>query len=69
MSEMQERVEDYLRRGVAAVWVIDPNRRKIFSVAAEGKLTPVLETLALQGTPVEIAVSEIFAELDRYKSL
>jgi Uma2 family endonuclease len=26
MSEIQERVEDYLAMGVPAVWVIDPHR-------------------------------------------
>jgi len=28
MSEIQERVEDYLAMGVRAVWVVDPRRRR-----------------------------------------
>ena len=30
MSEMQERVHDYIRMGVTSVWVIDPKRRRSF---------------------------------------
>lgn len=66
MSEMQERVDDYLRMGVKAVWVVDPKRRKAFHADAEGELTPAAETLLLTGTPVEVKVSDLFAELDRY---
>ena len=67
MGEMQERVDDYLRMGVKAVWVIDPRRRKAFSADAEGKLSPVAETLLLVGTPVAVALADVFGELDRYE--
>ncbi len=66
MSEMQERVDDYLRMGVKAVWVVDPMRRKAFSAEAEGEVTPVPELLRVPGTMVEISVPAVFAELDRY---
>jgi Uma2 family endonuclease len=65
MSEMQERVDDYLQMGVEAVWVIDPRRRKAFH--ADGRsLQPVVE-LIVHGTAIRIGVAEVFAELDELK--
>ena len=68
MIEMQERVDDYLRMGVRAVWLIDPRRRKAYLAEAEGKIAPVTETLMLAGTEVQVPLAEVFAELDRYES-
>jgi hypothetical protein len=65
MSEMQERVDDYLRMGVRAVWVLDPWRRKAFAAAHEGELISVKNALSLDGTPVHIALDDVFRELDR----
>ena len=36
MSEMQERVEDYLRIGTAMVWIVDPWRRKAYADDGSG---------------------------------
>ena len=68
MSEMQERVDDYLRMGVRTVWVVDPQRRKAFRAEVEGELASVSDVLKVPGTAVEIRVQEVFAELDRYKA-
>jgi Uma2 family endonuclease len=38
LSEMQERVDDYLRFGVRYVWILDPSRRKGWRCTAEGML-------------------------------
>jgi Uma2 family endonuclease len=66
MIEMQERVDDYIRMGVQAVWVIDPWRRKASIAGQVGSLTAAGEVLTLQGTPIAVPVADIFAELDRY---
>ncbi len=66
MSEMQERVDDYLRMGVRAVWVVDPQRRKAFRAEVEGELIAVADALKVPGTAVGMSVQEVFAELDRY---
>ena len=36
MSEIQERAEDYLKMGVRTVWIVDPGRRKAYSLTGEG---------------------------------
>ena len=64
-SRTLERVQEYTRMGVPHVWIIDPISREIWTVAGSGG--PVsLSTgdLLLPGTPVGIAVADIFAELD-----
>ena len=62
MSEMAERVDDYLEMGVTAVRVIDPSRRKAL---AAGALRPMPEELTIPGTGILIPTAAMFAELDQ----
>jgi Uma2 family endonuclease len=62
MSDMQQKIDDYLAMGVEAIWVVDPRRRKA-SVVIDGALAPV-EELTISGTEVRLGVAEVFAELD-----
>ncbi len=64
MSEMQERVDDYLAMGVENVWVVDPRRRRAYALDREGGLKPALETLMIEGTAIKISIAEVFAELE-----
>lgn len=48
LGEMQERVDDYVRMGVANVWIVEPE---------EG-------VLRVAGTPIAVTLAEAFAELD-----
>ena len=41
MSRMQERVSDYWKMGVPAVWVLDPWRRLAYVAGADGRLEVV----------------------------
>ena len=36
LSEMQDRVDDYLKFGVAYVWILGPSRRKAWRCTADG---------------------------------
>ena len=64
MGDMQEKIEDYLAMGVAAIWVVNPLKRRAFVVTERG-LVPV-EELTVPGTPIRVAVPEVFRELDRW---
>ncbi len=66
MSEMQERVEDYLGMGVKTVWLIDPWRRKAFAVGPSGGIQPISQELVVDGTAVRISIAEVFEAMDRY---
>jgi len=63
MSEMQERVDDYLGMGVAMVWLVDPRRRKAFMTEPHG-LHEAIGELMVPGTPIRVTVADVFAELD-----
>ena len=68
MSEIQERVEDYLAMGVPAVWVVDPRRRRAYAAIPSGVLEPAVAELAVAGTDIRVPVPDIFAELDELES-
>jgi len=63
MSEMHEKIEDYLRMGILAVWVVDPRRRS--GLIADRQGTRRTEVLEVPGTVIRVTLSEVFAELDR----
>ena len=65
MSRMQERVVDYARIGVAAIWIVDPWRRVAYTGSNDGKLIIEDTALTIPGPAVCVTVDEIFAELDR----
>ena len=62
MMQMNEKIEDYLRMGVRAVWVLDPSTRKAF--VADGEGTRTVKTLVYPGSGIELQVESVFAELD-----
>ena len=66
MSEIQEKVDEYLDMGVASVWVVDPRRRKAFQTDVRS-LQPV-EELYVPDTKIAIPLSEVFEELNELKS-
>jgi len=65
LREVQQRIDDYIAIGVNATWAIDPWRGVAYIAGPKGKLLQVEDRLTVEGTPIAIAVAEIFAELDR----
>lgn len=65
MSNMIEKLEEYDRKGVANIWVIDPRLRKI-SVYSHGQLREVWDDrIVTPGEPrIELTRQEIFKDLD-----
>lgn len=64
LQRMQERIDDYARMGVEHVWLIDPISRHAWVATADGSHTRVVEAFRVPGTPIRIALAEVFAELD-----
>jgi Uma2 family endonuclease len=63
MSQMQERISDYLQMGVPYVWLVDPRSRRawIYTSDAIGEVKDgVLRT---RQPDIEVPLAEIFAEL------
>lgn len=61
-GELQEKIKDYVRMKVGAIWVVDPRRREMFT-ADDGVMRPVEEFSLAEGR-VRLSGAEIFAELD-----
>lgn len=69
MSRTQDKVDDYIRMGVDAVWVIDPLRRCAWFAEGSSTLQPAAELLAIRGTEIKVVVADIFRELDEMEAL
>jgi Uma2 family endonuclease len=61
--EMNDRGEDYLAMGVANVWVIDPWKRRAWSVAATGWHTAPNLTLTTSDGSFELPVEQVLLPL------
>lgn len=64
VTEMMERIDDYLAMGVPVVWMIDPRRRSASIVDGNGSYLRVQE-LVVPGTPILLPVQTLFAQLNR----
>jgi Uma2 family endonuclease len=68
MSDIQERVEDYLAMGVPTVWVVDPRRRRAYAALSTGILQPAPTELTVANTEIRVPIADIFAELDELEA-
>lgn len=65
MGGIRERVDDYVLMGVENVWVIDPHARRTYVFVA-GKFAEFQgDSLRVAGTEIFVAISDLWAELDR----
>ena len=65
LSRFQDRIDDYIAFGIENIWVFDPDSREAFTASAKG-LAPVQTIeLCVPETPIRVALSEVFAELDK----
>jgi Uma2 family endonuclease len=60
MTEMQERIEDYLRFGVSYVWVLDPRVKRAFAFTGAGVSRPVDQVLETEGPRLAVPLSVLF---------
>lgn len=65
MGRVRQRVDDYLKFGTEHIWVIDPDLRKAYICTKTGFHEPESGVLTVPGTPIQVVLSELFAELDR----
>ena len=61
MSRMQRKVDDYLRFGVAYVWVIDPQTRKAWTYTAEAIREVRNGMLRTEAPEIAVPLAAIFA--------
>ena len=63
MSEMQERIDDYLEFGVRYVWVINPRSQRAWVYTKEGSHESKDGILRTQDPKIELPLPEIFQAL------
>jgi Uma2 family endonuclease len=63
MSEMQERITDYLQMGVSYVWLIDPASRRAWTYTADEIREIKDGVLRTRDPDLEVPLAEVFAEL------
>jgi Uma2 family endonuclease len=59
MSDIQERIEDYLDFGVKCVWVLDPRTRRGFVYTADGMREAKDGVLRVADTEIAVPLSEL----------
>ncbi len=65
LRKIEERLRDYASMGVKAMWVIDPWRGTASFAGPDALLHETTGLLTVPGTPIQIEVAAIFAELQR----
>jgi len=61
MSEMQERIDDYLSFGVSYVWVVDPRMKRAYVYTSEAT-QEVKDFLRTRNPDISVPLSELFSE-------
>lgn len=65
LSRMEERIAEYFRMGVRAVWVIDPRKQSAYQCEGpEFSQWRPATTLTIPNTPVRIELTALLADLD-----
>ena len=64
LSDMQERVDDYLGTGVENVWIIDPLRRYAWYATSEDFRKVSKPEFTVPDSPISIALADINQQLD-----
>jgi Uma2 family endonuclease len=63
MSDMQERIDDYLKFGVSYVWVIDPRAHRAWVYTKDGSHEAKDGMLRTEDPEIELPLPEIFQAL------
>lgn len=61
MTQMQERIDDYLQFGVRDVWVLDPRTRRAYSFTREGMREASEGVLRTREPEIVVPLAEIFS--------
>jgi Uma2 family endonuclease len=64
LTEIRQRVDDYVKMGVEHVWVIDPQCRRTYTCVAGHFSEFNGDTLAIAGTGIHVPLAALWAELE-----
>jgi Uma2 family endonuclease len=64
LRSVEDRVDDYFAFGVRNVWILDPEKRRAYVCAPGSFREPEGGILVVPGTPIQIPLQDLFADLD-----
>ncbi len=64
LQELQTKVDEFAAMGVQHIWIIDPWQRVGYIASTQGFIKLAQDTFSVAGTPIELSLTQIFAELD-----
>ena len=67
VSDLQEKIDDYVLMGVGSIWIVDPRRRTMATADAEG--IHKVEEFRIPGMQASITWADLFAGLDELERL
>ena len=65
MRRTTAKAAEYLEFGIEHVWVIDPSARVGYIGTANGLELARSGVLSIAGTPIQVALADLFHELDQ----
>ena len=63
-ADIQEKIDDYLRFGVSAVWIIDPERQRAWMHTPEGAHEVMDRVLRNPAGDLEVPLSAVFPNIE-----
>ena len=61
MTEMQERIDDYLQFGVRYVWLLDPRVKRAFVFTGTGVSQPAVQVIETNNPVLSVPLSVLFS--------
>jgi Uma2 family endonuclease len=64
LRSLEDKVDDYIAVGVGNIWVLDPAKRRAYVCTKGSFKEPEEGILLVPGSPVQIPLKNLFADLD-----
>jgi Uma2 family endonuclease len=64
LRSLEDKVDDYIAVGVGNIWVLDPVKRRAYVCTKGCFKEPEAGILAIPGSPIQIPLKDLFADLD-----
>jgi Uma2 family endonuclease len=64
LLSLEDRVDDYIAFGVENIWILDPVKRRAYICTKGSFREPEEGVLMVPGSPIQIPLKELFADLD-----
>jgi Uma2 family endonuclease len=64
LRSLEDKVDDYIAFGVENIWALDPVKRRAYLCTKGSFREPEAGILVVPGSPIQISLKDLFADLD-----